>query len=150
MSAITLDDIKATQAKLATMIAAFERQSAFPVTIAPPDLEDGEVWLGAIVSADGRKREHVILLPGDSDPKRWKEQMAWAESLGGELPDRVEGALLFATLKDEFREEAYWTREQHAVDSDYAWCQNFGDGNQYSSGTDYKLRARAVRRVPIE
>ena len=34
--------------------------------------------------------------------------------------------------------------------SDYAWYQSFHDGFQNYSDTDYKLRARAVRRIPIE
>ena len=33
---------------------------------------------------------------------------------------------------------------------DYAWYQSFHDGFQNYSDTDYKLRARAVRRIPIE
>ncbi|MBS1198122.1 MAG: hypothetical protein H6R18_1907 [Proteobacteria bacterium] len=68
--------------------------------------------------------------------------------MAGELPDRTESALLFSTIKDEFNPEWYWTREQHASNSDYAWIQDFGDGYQ-DSNESFEGRARAVRRLEI-
>jgi hypothetical protein len=118
-------------------------------TVTPPLLNDGEIYVGAIISADGSKNHHIILLPGESDDVDWKDAMEWAASIGGELPDRCESSLLFATMKDEFKPEWYWLREQHANHSNSAWCQHFSSGNQ---GNYYKismLRARAVRRLPI-
>ena len=146
---ITLDDIKTTQNKLAAMIAKFEQQPVFPITLQPPQLNDGERYVGAIVSACGKIKKHIILLPGDAPDADWDTQMKWAASIGGELPDRVEGALLFATLKDEFKPDAYWTRERPA-DAGWAWYQNFNHGSQSNYGVDYKLRARAVRSIPIQ
>lgn len=145
---ISLEDIKTTQDKLAAMIAAYEKQPAFPITIQQPRLNDGERYVGTIVSADGR-RYSLILLPGDSKDAAWEKQMEWAASIGGELPDRVEGALLFATMKDEFKPEAYWTRERPA-DAGWAWYQTFFNGLQHYDNVDGKLRARALRREPIE
>jgi len=52
-------------------------------------------------------------------------------------------------MKDEFEEEWYWTREAHASDSGYAWCQHFYGGTQGSNAISDKLRARAVRRLSI-
>jgi hypothetical protein len=43
----------------------------------------------------------------------------------------------------------YWTSTQDASGSDYAWCQLFGIGGQNYYGKGSKLRARAVRRLPI-
>lgn len=51
--------------------------------------------------------------------------------------------------EEAFEPEAYWTSTQHAADSDYAWYQNFNDGNQYYYSKDLELRVRPVRRQPI-
>jgi hypothetical protein len=48
-----------------------------------------------------------------------------------------------------FEEEAYWSSTQHASDSDSAWYQHFGYGYQIIINTSIKLRARAVRRLPL-
>lgn len=121
----------------------------YPITIQFPQLNPGEKFVGVIVSADGKYRHALILLPGEAEPNNWQAQMEWAASIGGELPDRVESALLFATLRDEFKPEWYWTNEQLAANSGFAWVQHFGNGSQ-----DYDLksnfdRARAVRREPF-
>ena len=149
---ITLEAIKAEQTRIAAMIADFEKQPAalaFPISIPFPALAEGEKFVGVIISADGSRKHAVILLPGEADPADWKTQLKWAESIGGELFDRVEGALLFATMKDEFKPEWYWTREQHAAHSGCAWVQRFSDGYQGGIITGGKFRARAVRRSPI-
>ena len=146
----TLETVKAEHTRLAKMIADIEaQQSIFPLTVTFPRLVDGERHVGVIVSADGIRRHHIILLAGDNSAASQQEQLAWAKSIGGDLPDRCEGALLFATMKDEFKPEAYWLKEQHASFSDYAWCQGFAYGDQSTSNKSSKLRARAVRRLPI-
>jgi hypothetical protein len=43
----------------------------------------------------------------------------------------------------------YWTSTQPASASDFAWFQFFDYGTQDCNITSYKLRARAVRRLPI-
>ena len=131
---ITLEAIKAEQDKVAAMIAAFEAKAkaepAYPITVALPTLNPGERYLGAIISADGSKRHHVILLPGEIEDANWNKSMEWAAGLGGDLPDRVEQALLFACMKDAFKPNWYWSNTQHASDSDYAWSQCFDYGSQ--------------------
>lgn len=154
MENVTLNEIKATQEKLAKMIAQFENASKniedlFPINIGFPQLQDGEKWLGLVISADGSKKEHVILLPGEVEEVEWQEAMEWAKSIGGELPDRVEQALLFKSMKNEFKEEAYWSCETHANNTGWAWYQNFYIGGQYSDHKYTKLRARAVRRILV-
>lgn len=150
---ITLEAIKEEQTRIAAMIAEFEKQPAalaFPISITLPQLAEGEKFVGIIISADGSRKHALILLPGEAEPANWKTQMKWAESVGGELFDRVEGALLAATMKDEFKPEWYWTREQHAAYSRYAWSQTFDYGNQLYDTTYDEFRARAVRRLAIQ
>jgi hypothetical protein len=119
------------------------------ILIDKPELKDGEIYVGAIISADGSRNHHIILMPDSQISIKWKDAMAWAHSIGGELPDRVESALLFAHAKEHFDQEAYWTREKHAALSYYAWYQNFYYGVQNYYYTTTKLRARAVRRLAI-
>jgi hypothetical protein len=151
MTNITLDSIKTEHSRIADMIATLEAkakvEAAFPITVTFPELKAGERYIGAIISADGAKREHIILLPGELESANWKDATAWAKSIGGELPDRCEGALLFATIKDEFKPEWHWLREEHASYPDYAWFQGFGNGSQYDIRKSIEGRARAVRRL---
>ncbi|HCE10887.1 MAG TPA: hypothetical protein DEQ40_20220, partial [Oxalobacteraceae bacterium] len=114
--------------------------------LAVPELNPGERYVGAIISADGTKRDHIILLPGELEGANWKDAMDWAKSLGGDLPNRCESALLFATLKNEFKPEWHWTNEELASDPGYAWLQVFDDGFQINCLKSYEGRARAVRR----
>ena len=151
---ITLETIKAEQTKLAQMIEKIEenmkKNAFFEYQGKRVPLAIGEKYIGTIISADGTRNHHIILLPGAVSGKTWIDAKEWAESIGGELPDRIEGALLFATMKDEFEEEWYWTREAHASGSGYAWYQRFTSGNQDLGGIGGKLRARAVRRLIIQ
>lgn len=147
---ITLDAIRAEQSKIAAMIAAFEQQPAFPISVPFPPLNEGEKFIGAIISADGSKRHALILLPGEKTDIKWADAMDWAKSIGGELPDRVESALLFATMKAEFSPEWYWTREQHAGVAGSAGVQYFFLGYQYNGHKSAEGRARAVRRLEIQ
>lgn len=48
-----------------------------------------------------------------------------------------------------FEEAWYWSSTQHASYSGSAWCQHFGHGIQDNGHKNGKLRARAVRRLPI-
>ncbi|GGX01670.1 DUF1566 domain-containing protein [Undibacterium macrobrachii] len=150
---ITIDQIKKEHAKVAQMIATFEANqkiaSAYPITINLPELKAGEKYVGAIISADGTKRDHIILLPETKVDINWKDAMAWAQSIGGDLPNRCESALLFATMKDQFEPQWHWTNEQHAGSSGYAWMQTFSGGTQDNYHESYEGRARAVRRLLI-
>lgn len=112
------------------------------------DLNEGEIFLGYYGGPDGRC-VRVVLLPGDADPASWKKQMAWAQSIGGDLPNRIEQAMLFAYLRDEFRREWYWSNQLADFDNAYAWFQSFSYGGQYYYGVTSTLRARAVRREVI-
>ncbi|MDP3088834.1 MAG: hypothetical protein Q8M99_11695 [Methylotenera sp.] len=117
--------------------------------ITKPELNEGETYAGAIINPDGTGN-HIILLTGDKDDGNWNDAMDWAKSLGGDLPNRVESALLFNQSKDQFKPEWYWTNEQHASNSSDAWCQHYDDGSQGYSTKNDELRARAVRRLIIQ
>ena len=116
--------------------------------IVKPELKEGEIYAGAIINPDGTGH-HIILLVGDKNDGNWDDAMSWAKELGGDLPNRVESALLFNQSKDQFKEEWYWTNEQHASNSDFAWYQDFYTGYQGFWTKDHVLRARAVRRLVI-
>ncbi len=119
--------------------------------ITRPPLQAGERYVGAIIRPD-LTGYHLIRMPLDVAIKvNWQAAMDHAAKQGGELPDRPEAALLFATREEgEFAAEWYWTREQPAGDDGYAWCQLFGDGRQFSSHKDNDCRVGLVRRSPIE
>ena len=110
-----------------------------------PELAEGERYIGGIISADGTTT-YIILLPGDFNGS-WKKSMNWAEKQGGDLPNRVEQALLYATAAEEFTRTAYWSNT--ASESGWAWSQGFDSGCQYDVLKGFELRARAVRRLVI-
>jgi hypothetical protein len=113
-----------------------------------PTLNAGEHYAGIVV-AEGKPTHHLVLLPGELAAVTWTKAKSWAEEQGGELPTRREQALLFANAPEQFKNDWYWSGEQHAADSDYAWYQGFNYGYQYDTVYN-KLRARSVRRLVIE
>jgi len=148
--AITIESLKSELGSLMLRVAAFEaQQKKFTVStvLGEIELREGEVYVCFI--ADGSKGHHVILLPGERDSINWSDAMSWAESLGGGLPNRVEQALMFATMKGQFKPEWYWSNTQHASTSGCAWGQYFGLGYQDYNHEYDSYRARAVRRLPI-
>ena len=115
--------------------------------IETPTLAEGERYIGGTIAADGTVT-HVILLPGDIKAN-WQKSGEWAASIGGTLPTRVEQALLFATARDAFKQDAYWSCQEEEPESGWAWFQNFTYGGQYDYRKGTELRARAVRRLVI-
>ncbi|MBB3256901.1 DUF1566 domain-containing protein [Paraburkholderia sp. WP4_3_2] len=115
-----------------------------------PEIAEGELYVGAVVDKDG-SGHHVILLPGDNDGATWQAQMEWAKSVGGDLPNRIEQAMLWANQRDQFQKRAYWSNEQDddPYYSGWAWYQYFDFGTQTTDVKSCELRARAVRRLPI-
>ena len=114
-----------------------------------PPLADGEVYVGAIGDQNGDVH-HVILLPGDNDDSTWQAAMDWAKSIGGDLPNRIEQAMLFDRCRDQFKKEWYWSNTTVDGYDAYAWLQIFSDGSQNGYHKDYyHYRARAVRRLSI-
>lgn len=113
------------------------------------NIKPGEQYAGLILGKDGAPDHHLVLLPGEAEAVNWAGAKAFAKKAGGELPTRREQSLLFANLREQFKPAAYWSGEQHAVTSDYAWYQTFYTGWQSNDTIITKLRARAVRRIAI-
>jgi hypothetical protein len=122
---------------------------AAAISLAFPEIQEGEVNAGLIL-IDGKPSHWVILLPGDKPDGNWQDAVDWAAEQGGELPARNEQSLLFANAKDKFQKDWYWSGETHAENSEWAWCQYFGYGLQFSNRkSTSKCRARAVRRISV-
>lgn len=114
-----------------------------------PELADGEIYIGAIGDAVGNLH-HAILLPGDNDDATHEAQIEWAKSIGGDMPNRIELAMLWANHREQFKKDWYWSNEAHEYESGWAFFQGFDDGTQNCNDRSDKLRARAVRRLIIE
>ncbi|UTV56404.1 DUF1566 domain-containing protein [Burkholderia arboris] len=121
-----------------------------PTAATIPQLAEGEIYVGVVANTAG-ELHHVILLPGDNDDASWQAQMEWAQSIGGDLPTRVEMLFLLENHRDEFERDAYWSNQPDTDPgySGWAWYQDFDGGfqNGYLQGNE--LRARAVRRLSI-
>ena len=117
-------------------------------------LKPEEHYAGIILGKDGEPDHHLILLAGEAESVNWAQAKDFAAKAGGELPTRREQSLLFANLKEQFQPRWYWSGEQRASGSGYAWIQDFdsGDQNSFHKYTYHKnsnYRARAVRRLVI-
>ncbi|WP_109477659.1 DUF1566 domain-containing protein [Paraburkholderia sp. C35] len=114
-----------------------------------PPLAEGEIYVGAVGDKNG-DFYHVVLLPGDNEEASWAKQLEWAKSIGGDLPNRVEQAMLWENHRDQFKEDWYWSNESYHRNDAYAWFQGFDDGYQnYDRKVSNDCRARAVRRLSI-
>ena len=118
-----------------------------------PPVAEGETYIGAIGDKNGDVY-HLILMAVDHDDSNHADAMAWAQSIGGDLPTKVEIAMLFDVAKDQFQPDWYWTNQTYVVPSNpentaYAWYQNFSYGGQGNGRKGCSGRARAVRRLPI-
>ena len=113
------------------------------------NLQPGEVYAGIVLGKDGAPDHHLFLLPAKGEKLTWNKAIEWAQAQDGNLPTRQEQAILYGNLKHEFERDWYWSCEQHAASSDYAWMQNFDYGPQHNNRKSNELRARAVRRLLI-
>jgi hypothetical protein len=146
---ITLEAIEAEQSRISELIAEFKKQpraTELRIPAATIPLAPGERYAGVVLGEDGVLSHHLILLSGDVDDVSWSAAKEWAVEQGGELPTRREQSLLFANLKGEFEERAYWSAEAHESESGWAWYQDFSTGHQGYFPQDCEFRARAVRR----
>lgn len=119
------------------------------LTITLPELAAGERYLCGVIDENGAVT-HTVLLPGDADPAPWEAQMAWAKSIGGDLPSRTEQAIAFASMPEEFERDWYWSNQQYSSVSGCAWSQRFYNGGQIGTHKNFEIRARAVRRLVIQ
>ena len=144
MSKVTLQTID----KKVTSILTRLPKAAVAAKTRLPEFKKGEVYVGGTIDPDGRVT-HTILLPGEATNVGWNDALAWAKRQGGDLPTRMEQAMLWAHHRKLFQERAYWSNEQFAGGSDYAWFQGFDYGYQLYWRKGDEFMARAVRRVTI-
>lgn len=117
---------------------------------------EGGVFAGVMRGENGQPDYLLIVYQEQSAAAPWQQKMDWAKGLEADghkdfrLPTRREMRVLYANAKDLFKEEWYWTSEQHASNPDFAWVQHFDNGYQtnYREGNYY--RARAVRSVILQ
>ena len=114
-----------------------------------PPVAEGEIYGGSIGNLNGDVC-HITVV-AFNDPASHSDQLAWAKSIGCDLPSKLEAAALFAHIKDKFEPDAYWTNETFVYPDDpednaSAWYQGFGYGTQNDCRKDGKLRGVAVRR----
>jgi hypothetical protein len=115
---------------------------------------EGGVYAGIARGRDGAPDYHLVVGPEFEGTQGWDAAIKWAANLSVDelkdfaLPFRKEQALCFANVSELFKPEWYWSCEQHASISSYAWGQGFGGGSQSYWGNDG--RARAVRRLVIQ
>lgn len=151
MTQATIESVKERQDELAALITKLEEQLSKPKYFEYQGeripLNPGETYIGTITTPGNNGSYHLILMPDACEPVTWNKAMEWADERGGKLPNRVDGALLFATQKAEFKKSLHWTSESDFGST--AWVQVFDLGNQYELLKNYYCCARAVRRLPI-
>jgi len=130
---------------------AVRRVTLAPSAAAPVALQPGERYAGLILGWDGAPDYHLVLLPDEYEQENYSWQVAsnWAASLGHSLPDRREQTLLYATLKEAFRPNWYWSNELGDIEGE-VWCKDFDTGVAYQNAREFDGYARCVRRVLVE
>ncbi|MBK8916397.1 MAG: DUF1566 domain-containing protein [Phycisphaerales bacterium] len=111
----------------------------------------GEV-MGVLAGQDGKP--DYLLIDLGLEPEQdvtWSQALAWAASVGGDLPSRREQSVLFGNRRDgQYKKRWYWSCEPDAGDERCAWSQDFDYGYQSCNHKGHTDRARAVRRVPFQ
>lgn len=116
---------------------------------------EGGAFAGLVRGRNGSPDYLLILGPENGEELRWEAAIDWAACIEMDghkdfsLPTRVEQAVLFGNLREEFKRDWYWSCEQHAEDADCAWVQSFGYGGQSLTLKANEWRARAVRRFCV-
>jgi hypothetical protein len=118
--------------------------------------ELGGVFAGVVRGAEGQSDYYLIVGPEAPSKLEWRAANEWAdtvEHLGFAdftIFSRREQAICFGNVPELFQKEWYWSSEQPAAYSNFAWAQFFLYGYQGYYFKDDDYRARAVRRVPIQ
>ena len=110
---------------------------------------EGETYAGLLLGEEGQPDQHIFMLLGEAENVTWEQAKEWAEKAGGSLPTRREQSLLLTNAKGQFKSAWYWSGEEYQDNENYAWYQYVGYGYQCYDHKGSKLRARAVRRLPI-
>jgi hypothetical protein len=107
----------------------------------------GGKFAGITTAADGTHHALILLDDKPNGELTWRKALNWATKLDADLPSRVEALLLLVNLPYEFERTWHWTNTQYS--DHHAWFQYFYNGPQSFSSKSAELRARAVRRLPI-
>ena len=134
-----------TVAQETTSNALLEALKIFPALGAPYPGHDG-VFAGLSTAADGTFYPLVKLNAKPPKRQSWKEQMAWAESLGAVLADRVDGALMRVTIPALMPDDWIWLGEPYGAGN--AWYQD-SYGGQGIGTKAAKGGGLAVRRLVL-
>lgn len=125
---------------------------------------EGGIYAGRLIGDDDQVYALIVArrADGEFESIAWEPAKLKAAALDlndftdWKLPNRMEALAMYQRLhellkgsEDVFSGEAYWTSTQHAVDSGYAWYQDFGWGNQGNRRKSTSSRARAVRRAVL-
>ncbi|TDR82156.1 hypothetical protein [Paludibacterium purpuratum] len=111
-------------------------------------LHPGETYAGLLLNEEtGEPAAHLILVAMTDTRRGWAEQKEWALGAGGKLPNRQEGALLYANLKRLFKDAWHWLETE--CSEDYADEQYFGNGDQSDGDKGCEGFAVAVRLIPV-
>ncbi|WP_050408596.1 DUF1566 domain-containing protein [Massilia sp. NR 4-1] len=127
---------------------AVRRVEDAPSAACPIPLRQGERYAGLVLGCNGAADYHLLLQAGELVHQSWETALAWAGSQGHSLPGRREQILLYATLKDEFRPNWYWSDEAGDLANE-AWCKDFDTGVAYPTDRGFDGYARCVRRVIV-
>lgn len=112
------------------------------------ELHPGERYAGPVLDAEGRVKHHLVLLPHRPESRlNWDATKAWATSVGGELPDQQEQALLFANCEPHLQPGWHWSCQEDEEDASYAWSCHFDLGSQGNNHKSFEGSAVAVRRL---
>jgi hypothetical protein len=122
-------------------------------TLIPGGPLPGGVFVGLIYT--GRQVQALIAGPEYDGELDWNAAMDWAKGLTVDdlsdfsLASRTEQSLAFVNLRSSFKPTWYWSSEQLASSSYFAWSQGFSYGGQGDWTKVSKLRARAFRRLAL-
>jgi len=135
-------------------IAALMAAPGLPA-VGDPWPEQGGIYAGARVGRDGAPDYFLIVGPEYDGALTWNRAIDWAAGITVDghsdfrLPLRIEQSSLFDRVRQLFQPMFYWSGEQHASGSGYAWSQDFAYGNQYDWYKGSYCRARVVRSLII-
>ncbi len=114
-----------------------------------PELNEGELLIGGFVDTDG-KGYWCVLLAGDYERDPWQHQMAKAALVRADLLTRAELLTMYEKFPEQFQKTWYWSNTTDPDGDQWAWIQFFHNGDQSNDSKRSELRARAVRRIPME
>ena len=149
----TLTKLWLAQLQIATTQRDTSTLRALPAIGSP---YSGGTFAGIARGRDGQLDYFLIVADAAREGVTWEKAKDWAKNLleaglaDWFLPTRAEQALLFANVPELFAKEWYWSGAQYAGAEQCAWYQDFYGGLQFYDRKVGELRARAVRRQPIE